>query len=293
MLTFFARHTVKLDIDTPTLELLWERSLIAIHYPEMRNGKCGKHDNESLDPKDYPRRSAGVLSRLLELATSGGYVCAQYVGHSEYKVGKVLPKTPVKLLRGKWGTVNGRERRPAVLKTVKFSSFVHWAPASHTVLAVSRPQQGTFQHWPSVGDRLAALVDNRKLPVRLETLAPTQQEIMCSEFLRLPIVVQNGLPQLAHLLLPVGRTMKDVDIVGIATDGKPLFAQVTFYNLSQSSEKLGRLRSYGSAGAHLILFCNHDQCQIVNGVAVYSIQKVFDALRKSQYGAVWFRHALR
>jgi hypothetical protein len=57
MLTFFDRHTVKLDIDTPTLERLWERSLIAIHYPEMRNGNCGKHDNESLDPNDYPRRS--------------------------------------------------------------------------------------------------------------------------------------------------------------------------------------------------------------------------------------------
>ena len=27
--------------------------------------------NESLDPNDYPRRSAGVLSRLLELATPG------------------------------------------------------------------------------------------------------------------------------------------------------------------------------------------------------------------------------
>jgi hypothetical protein len=37
-----------------------------------------------------------------------------------------------------------------------------------------------------------------------------EHESMCAEFLRLPAAEREGLPRLVHLLLPVGRTMKDV-----------------------------------------------------------------------------------
>jgi hypothetical protein len=63
---------------------------------------------------------------------------------------------------------------------------------------------------------------------QLSDLSPSQQEILCSEFLRMPEVESRGLPRLVHLLLPPGKTMRDIDIVGTAADGKRLLAQVTF-----------------------------------------------------------------
>jgi hypothetical protein len=61
---------------------------------------------------------------------------------------------------------------------------------------------------------------------------------MCSEYLR---HAHGALPILVHLLLPVGRTMKDVDIYGIASDGRKVHAKVTYLELERASDKFLRL----------------------------------------------------
>jgi hypothetical protein len=82
---------------------------------------------------------------------------------------------------------------------------------------------------------------------------------MCSEFLRSPAAAKLGLPRLVHLILPVGRTMKAIDIYGIAQSGKRIFAQVTYERIEKSREKLEALCKYRDQnGDSLVLFC---ECQ--------------------------------
>jgi hypothetical protein len=54
MKTYFARHTVDLDVDEATRARLWNERIVAIHFPEDRNNIIGPTDNESVDPDDYP-----------------------------------------------------------------------------------------------------------------------------------------------------------------------------------------------------------------------------------------------
>lgn len=104
--------------------------------------------------------------------------------------------------------------------------------------------------WPKAGRSVVRLVDGLTDELALEDLSPDQQEIVCSEFLR--IDSNHELPRLAHLVLPTGRTMRDIDILGIAGDGKPLVAQVTFSPREQVGFKLDRLLPFVPT-AHTIL----------------------------------------
>ena len=71
------------------------------------------------------------------------------------------------------------------------------------------------------------------------------------------------IPVLEHLLLPVGRTLKDIDIYGFTRSGKELFAQVTNYSLENEgiNEKIQSLLDYSSRDAELVLFCNHENIE--------------------------------
>ena len=64
-------------------------------------------------------------------------------------------------------------------------------------------------------------------------------------------------PRLRFLLMPVGRTLKDVDIYGLDFDGNAIFAQVTFFEKDspQSQEKIQRLKEYKGSGSKLLYFC--------------------------------------
>ncbi len=58
MHTYFARHTTRLEIDQAMRDLLWNEQRVAIHYPEQYDGVLAADDNPSLNPDDYPGRSA-------------------------------------------------------------------------------------------------------------------------------------------------------------------------------------------------------------------------------------------
>src|SRR5204863_5368902 len=101
-------------------------------------------------------------------------------------------------------------------------------PLHYAVLQVGRPRQGAIRRWLLAGRIVENLIEGRKCDLQLSDLTPAQQELLCSEFLRLPEAASLGLPHLACLVSPPGRTMKDIDIFAVAGDGKPLVAHVTF-----------------------------------------------------------------
>jgi hypothetical protein len=285
--TYFIRHSSKLDISQATSQRLWDERLIAIHYPNYRDGSWSDTaDNESLDPADYSSHAKKYMSALHRLASGGGYVCAQYFGHSELLVGTVPPNTKLALLRGDWGSC----QRVAALKTVQLTNAKTLHPRDHSVIAASRPRQGTISRWHAVGDAVAALIEQRVQPPSWGLLSSARQEVGCSEFLRLPDTSRFGLPRLQSLLLPVGRTLKDVDFVGIATDGKRVFAQVTYSALHNVAWKLDKLRQFVDPNkAHVVLFCSCDAPSVQDGIHIFPVEEVFRTLNSLEWGQHFLR----
>jgi hypothetical protein len=86
--------------------------------------------------------------------------------------------------------------------------------------------------------------------------------------------------------------MLDVDILGLARDGKKIFAQVTHYHLPEAQDKLRKLIKYkGQEDHHLILFCDCKKERTVEGVKVFPIQKAFDVLSAQKFGQQWLKAA--
>lgn len=286
MQTFFIRHSSGLDISEVTRKKLWAERRIAVHFPEDRTGTLRKTDNDSLDPADYRSHAKTVMGIFQLLRREGGYVCAQYLGQSELLLGTVAPNAKMALFRGKWGS----RPRQAVLKTLRLGNVRVLDPRDHSIIAACRPQRGTIARWRAVGDTVAALIERRVQAPSWHLLSYRQQEVGCSEFLRLPQVSQFGLPRLRSLVLPVGSTLKDVDFIGIAYDGKRIFAQVTYSDVHNVMWKLDKLRQFvAPRKSHVILFCNCDAPSIQDGIHIFPVREVFRMLK----GLKWGRQFLR
>lgn len=293
METFFSRHTKTLDIDEPTRRMLWEKQLVAVHYPENREGKLLDQDNDSCDAASYTGRAAQVMRNLAKLSNDGGYVCAEYHGQEKCLVGKVEPRTKIRPVKGRWGSNSGRGGRTAVLKALPIGKVRMVRPRDHAVILVGRPRHWTLSRWPSARNVIENIVEERQASESLDSLSPDQQEILCSEFMRLPRAEDDELPSLAQLLLPVGRTMRDIDILGVDASGRMIFAQVTRLDLNQALGKLRRMSHYkDETDGHVVLFCHHTKPEYVEKVYVFPIQQAFEQFRSSASGKNWLERAL-
>jgi len=283
--TFFIRHTKKLDIDQETRIRLWLERLVAVHYPHESTGS-GDTDSESLDPEDYTGRAKSAIRYINDLAKSGGYVCAEYFGHDCVLVGKVPPGSYVQLVRGRWGSLNGLDGREAVLKAVKLSQVMEVQPAACATIMAARPRQGTISYWPRAKGTIERLVEGIYHSVTLADLSPDLQEVICSEYLRQEHLPQ-GTPRLSILLLPIGRTMKDLDLLGLALDGKQICAQVTYSPIEKIRHKMERLRAYAGSDTHLLMFCSATELASKDGVHIIPLECVFDWVTNSEWGGRW------
>jgi len=277
--TYFIRHTRDIAIDDQTRQTLIDDGRIFIHYPNYPEG-LRSEDNDTFDPTQHDRKGGGVVRRFVELSRTGGYVCAEYHGLKGWIVGFVEPQTTPEIFEGRWRDWD----RVAKLKTIKLTKIGHITEGAGAAMLSARPRQGTFGRWWKAGRSVIRLVDGLTEDIELADLSPDQQEIVCSEFLR--IHSSDGLPRLAHLVLPTGRTMRDIDILGVATDGKPLVAQVTYAARNQVGYKLDRLIPFVET-AHAILFCDTDRMHLDQGVHVVPLRLAFDTLSASEHGKAW------
>lgn len=296
METYFCRHTDGLAIDDDTRKRLWDEKRIAVHYPFGKNDEELPRDNESLDTADYKERGAiTAISTLKRIADNGGYICAEYFGHPYARLGLVEPGTEIEFFRGQWAPSRDRPApREAVLKSLRLARTRELEPMESIALLVGRPRQGTLVQWHAIGSLIADLVEGRRPIPSFDRLNPTLQEVMCAEFLRVSDANQTGLPRLVHLLLPVGRTMRDVDIYGVSADGRPLVAQVTHDKYAAAQWKRDSLRKFApmSNDVYLILFCDCDAAFTDGGVTVFPIRQAYDLFTSSQHGKEWLKLAL-
>ena len=114
-----------------------------------------------------------------------------------------------------------------------------------------RCQRVAVSRW-KVGERLHEVAEGRPRNVAFSSLSPAEQEAACAEFLRERHPGRGDLPILKRLLLPVGRSLEDVDIFGVAEDGALVYAQVTNHPVGSSpaKDKAARLGAYRNAYAN-------------------------------------------
>lgn len=287
MKTYYARHSGDLALDNETLKRLRAERVIAIHFPYLADGSGTDEDTRCIDPDRYESKNKGALRCLSEISSKGGYVCAAYRDTRRMTIGRIQPGTPVVLREERWSEDSKYPGRKAILKTLAFAETIE-VPASRQSLLLSvQPTKGTLCTWHGIGNKIECLMNGTSWAKDFSSLHPSYQEVMCSEFLRNHDI--PGMPRLSHLLQPVGRTMTDVDILGVAEDGRIMRAQVTF---TASQDKLSRLAAYGSKeGNHLVFFCASESMRSEKGVAVVPVDHVFEHFTSSASGAAWFARA--
>lgn len=290
MKTYFVRHTQKLDIDAATRGALWDQRRVGIHFPDGKI-EWPETDSTSLDPEDYTSSGRTALRRLLELSRNGGYVYAEYFGHDESLVGFIEPQSRIDLFKGTWGSRNNRSGRAAVMKTLLLTRTKTVKPSQYAVISVGRPRQGTIMKWPSAGKVIADIVEGRAGERSLMDLSADQQEILCSEFLRTGDAVALGLPKLARLVLPVGRTMRDIDIAALAEDGSRIYVQVTYGSREHSQHKIVKLKRYIGERCHLILFCQCEKPARRDSIYEIPLTLAYECFRSGPLGEAWLQMA--
>jgi hypothetical protein len=194
-----------------------------------------------------------------ELEKNGGYIWAEYKQGKQIRVGKVV--------RGSLAVCETPNKdnleKPHILKTLQIEAVREIEPTRAMSLKICRPPRTTATKWKAVGEKLACLVERKQMPEEWGSLFDSEQETICAEYLRNSLITQPGFPILKHLLLPIGRTMKDVDIYGVSSENKLVFAQVTFKNKEAAKQKLEKLKTYNDATSSLVFFCDCEDCEEV------------------------------
>jgi len=175
--TYFIRHTERLDIDERTRNLLWKRRTIAIHYPGDKSGKVRRVDNRSLSLNDYSGNGLKAMRKLVEVATNGGYVCAEYLHHLECILGYVKPGSKIELLRGRWGSRNELNGRVAILKSPPLKRVKLVSPGAFAVIGAGRPRQGTIMRWWKAGKVIETIVEGKRHRPSFDLLSPTRNYV--------------------------------------------------------------------------------------------------------------------
>src|SRR5207244_3959316 len=99
---------------------------------------------------------------------------------------------------------------PEKRRTLYFSEY--------PMLLAAMPRQGTFGEWHLMRDQVLSIYRTGRVEFSYSALAPPQIEALCTSYL-------FGTGQLVCQSLPFGRTLPDIDIVGLDPRGERILAQ--------------------------------------------------------------------
>ena len=250
----YIRHNFSPD---EILEDLWQRCLIAVRYDDI----------SSTNPEDYTKKAGkDALRRLHRYRKQGVMVGAVFrsIRPSKMLIGEIKPGTPIKI-----ESYSGLYHH----KTLQLINTRVVSYLDYPVLAAIRPRQSTVTGWPSARRWLAHILGHEHLKPSVQSLAPSQLEVLCQEYLRL-----RG--NLTALLLPIGGSLVDVDIVGVNKNGAQVVAQVTqSRNCKEVAEKLESLQAWTTPYRN---FFGPKSCLRQNtGVEYLAIEDVFAKMRNT------------
>jgi len=254
----FIRHN--LDPSSGILKDLWSRRLIAIHYDNI----------PSIKPDEYQQMEGrAALKRLLGYCKSGAVVGATYrsIRPDKIIIGEIAEDSKVEILN--YTNNSGKSEH---LKVVQLINAQEISFLDYPLLAAIQPIQKTLTGWPSAEKYLLAILRGQSIDWGVGSLAPSQLEVICYEFLR-------GNSILKMLLLPIGRSLPDIDIYGLDEEGNKILAQVTYSrSISEIERKLAQLKEYQRNDVRLIFF-GRERFKREDALIQYiSVEQVFDHL---------------
>ena len=196
---------------------LYKKGKIAIHYTDFNDA--------DLNETTCSKKGREIIRDLRKYCEQGPYVAADF-GH-QWLVGMIPPGTLCNLEEFPSGELNkcrhsGTDAAyfPEIgmhrYRTVQLTEVQKLEPPRAIYLAL-RPPHVCISGWPIIKDRIELTGTKQPIPENAESLLPSQQETMCYEWLKSKGVIDR-------LLLPIGRTLKTFDIVGIGPRAVDVYA---------------------------------------------------------------------
>lgn len=278
-LVVFIRH--KFSSTNSIIDELWEERIIGVHYEDIESFNADDYKKI----KESTRKTLKSIFDLMErIQEKGAIVAADYSNETnkDEKKNKALlvgiiekgaEKKPL------WFT-DSESGQKYCYKTMKMKETKEIYYEDHPILFSCKPRQNTMCQWRLMKKKLPSIYYDESLPEKVTSLMDSELEVLCYEYLRID--------KLTCLLLPIGRTLDNVDIVGLSIQGKRIFAQVTFANKKKAIEsKVNQLlNARKSEKSDLYFFGPEKIGDIVrnatNEINFVSIETVFNKLKSKK-----------
>lgn len=261
MKVIFIRHNMS---STQIIrQQLWDQGKIALHYDDKLSANPD-------DWRDYPA-ARKALRKLLAFCKEGVYV--GLVCRKLYPEKILIGELPKKSKVVGQLFIDGKKKfgyKIASLKNYKPVELINYP-----VLGALQPRQGTITGWPSASNIIRAIIKGKNLPLELSSLHPSLLEVLCYEYMKEKDLI-------LVLLAPIGRSLNDIDIIGLNSKNQVIVSQVTHsYNKATIKDKVDRLNKYTSTNnnARPIMFGPKSVAQ--NNITYISIEDVFQYFHKS------------
>lgn len=256
----FFRHKFSGTRPEEDVRKLWDQRKVGLHWAE----KYSTH------PSDYDNSTAqNEIGRLNDYGESGAIVASYYgndydIHSDEMLIGVVPPGSePV-----------GEDVGETMLKTLSMDTETTRVISfkNYPVLSAVRPRGHSLCRWRAAEDQVRAIIAEGQLSAEVGSLSSEQLEVACNEYLR--VKFDGYFPT-----LPVGRTLRDVDIVG-GTANERVLAQVTQESDRDKLDgKIQKLQNYADENARLVLFAPaKHELESTSGIDHITVEEVFNTL---------------
>ncbi len=257
-------------------EDLWDRQTVALVFSDIASFDPIAYQNAGLNSE------AQVFERVRGYFIQGCIVAASFrdIRPDSMLVGRIFPNN---FNQHQINHVGGHHYKEITLETAGIVLVV-----SHPAL-LSQPRGGAICQWHQLpADYLEAALNGMPLPRDVHSLSESQLEILCYEFMRREL-------GLASILLPIGRTLPDIDVLGLGEAGNLVAAQVTFSsNPAEITYKANRLMTFGlhDPAAQLHFFGPADRADDAREVNYHAIEHVFARMLECDDFQPWFNRTL-
>jgi hypothetical protein len=149
----------------------------------------------------------------------------------------------------------------------------------YPLLAAVQPRGGTICRWEAAKKQVQAIYSGQPLPREVDSLHPSQLEVLCYEYMRLQGYI-------SHLVLPLGQNQMKINICGQGSEGTLVLAQVSSADcLEENSEKIQQLAAYRERRGSLVYFGPRRFQGLENGVVYIPVEEVFDYFAEAPVGS--------
>jgi len=142
-----------------------------------------------------------------------------------------------------------------------------------------KPIKQTVCKWRILDFRLEYIYEGKELPPDVNSLVDKQLEVICSEYLQMYKIIHAS-------ILKIGGSQSKIDISGIGTHERKVFAQVSF---KVTKDKIEKLKIYESPNSLLFYFGPEKEKSKIEDTSItyITIEEVFDTFTQYPYSSYY------